>query len=300
MRYPELGIQSYAPCPTASVASSRGDNDFNRAATLGSKLRREVSISGTASFTLIELLAAMAILVSIMLILVSVFNSTSNLATQNQRRIELNQVVRAVLEQISRDIQRAASLGNVVSMASGPGGSGYIGGFVPTNTLFLLCDIQPPEPNPYGSLVNIGYQITSTNVGGIQKFALERGDDSGVLTTGSCSNSWWNSSACTTSTDPYWKLLSENIIGIDFYFYTNTTSVVSDNSFNQHTYLTSWTSNALPSSVGVSIYTIDSRSYNRALTLDPALASSAAVSTITNNMRFYFTRIFLPRASQNP
>ncbi|HLY27156.1 MAG TPA: hypothetical protein VKQ72_12500, partial [Aggregatilineales bacterium] len=63
----------------------------------------------------------MAILLTIVFILFSAFNSTSNLASLNARRVELNQIVRAVLDQISRDFQRAASLNGVVSMYSGTG-----------------------------------------------------------------------------------------------------------------------------------------------------------------------------------
>lgn len=268
--------------------------------------KTKVSISRAGAFTLIELLASMAILITIMLILISAFNSTSTVSALNQRRVELNQTVRAVLEQISRDIQRAGRLNNVTNMVSGFGGS-YVGpvgfGVVPTNALYFLCDVQPPEPNPYGSLVNVGYQIVRTNVGGILKFALERGDDAGVLTAGPCADTWWHwwtiSNPCTTpTTDPYWKLFSENVIGIQFYFYVNSTNVVSDDSFKLGTYAASWSSNGLPSSVGVSLYTIDSRSYERALAIDSNLVNNVAVSIITNNMRVYFTRIFVPRSSE--
>jgi type II secretory pathway pseudopilin PulG len=273
---------------------------------------REVSILGTASFTLIELLASMAILLTIVFILLSAFNSASNIATLNQRRVELNQISRAVLDQISRDIQRAASLNNVISAHLDNAGIVIAG--VTNSSLFLLCDILPPDPNPYGSLVNIGYQVAYTNVGGILKFALERGDDAGVVTTGlatgtcagqQCSNSWWNLNCCTTTADTYWKLFSENVIGIQFYFYTNYPSasspgsgIISDDSFDSIAYTTTWSSNALPSSVGVWLYTIDSVSYNRALRISPNLSSSVAVGIITNNMRSYFTRIYVPRSSQ--
>ncbi len=87
----------------------------------GNQPRPEVSTPGTAAFSLIELLASMAILLTMVLILVSAFNSTSNLAILNQRRVDLNQIVRAVLDQISRDIQRAATLNSVVGMHSGIG-----------------------------------------------------------------------------------------------------------------------------------------------------------------------------------
>jgi len=260
----------------------------------------EESMTRRAGFTLIELMASMAILLVIVLILISAFNSASNVSELNQRRIELNQTVRAVLDQISRDIQRAGRLNNVVSMYLDSGGY-LIPGIVPTNTLFMLCDIQPPEPNPYGSLVNIGYQVTSTTVGGIQKYVLERGDDPGVITTGPCVNSWWNRlPSCTTpSTDPYWKLFSDNVIGVEFYFYTNTVNIVGDGSFAPGTFVRSWNSTDLPTSVGVWLYTIDSRSYERALAIDPTLGNSASVSIITNNMQRYFTRIFVPRGTQN-
>ncbi len=129
----------------------------------------------------------------------------------------------------------------------------------------MLCDIQPPEPNPYGSLVNVGYQVTSTNVGGIQKFALERGDDAGVQTTGLCSNTQWVRLA-RQSTSYLEVVLREH----------HRYPVLLLHQHNQRyfrrllrrDYLHDiWTSNALPNSVGVLIYTIDSRSYERALGL---------------------------------
>jgi type II secretory pathway pseudopilin PulG len=274
---------------------------------------RKPRITQCAAFTLIELLASMAILITIMLILISAFNSTSTITALNQRRVELNQTVRAVLEQISRDVQRAGKLSNVTNMVSGTRGF-YVGsGVIPTNALVFLCDVQPPEPNPYGSLVSVGYQIVSTNVGNLKtannipipKFALERGDDAGVLTTGPCASTWWHwwtlPNPCTTPTTvPYWKLFSDNVIGIDFRFYTNgvVSIPVSDDSNNTANYLLSWNSSDLPESVGVSLYTIDSRSYERALSLDPNLVSSVAASIITNSMQVYFTRIFIPRGTQ--
>lgn len=262
------------------------------------------------AFTLVELLTAIAILAIIVAILFQAFNATSNALMRNQNKIEVNQTVRAVMDVITRDLERIEYNDNVLNLYQPDTGGAELIPDVLTNTLYMLSDLPVPEPNCLGSYVNVGYQISQTNVGGFNKWVLMRGDDSTVVTTGACSNHWWDFSfpgcgfnAVTDTNDicynpGYWKVLSENVIGIYFDFYTNAV-LGQENAFG-----TNWNSlavpNPLPYSVGVGLYAIDTDTYNKALRVDPTLASAASRNLITTNMRLFYTRVFLPQSTQNP
>lgn len=266
------------------------------------------------AFTLLELLTAVAILALIVAMLSSAFKSTSDVAVRNANKTEVNQVVRAVLDQIARDLERAVYKNNALNMYQDPAMTGFwIGGAVPTNTLYFLTDIPTADGNSFGYPVNVGYQIALTNVGGVSnKWVLMRGDDPGVQPSGPCTNRWWDFSVCPFYTNLvaatenlyYWKVFSENVIGIQFKFYTNAAALYTADSFSAAAgFVQTWSSlastNPLPYSVGVQIWTIDTESYNKALRIDPGL-SGVGTNVINNNMRTYFTRVFLPSSTQNP
>jgi prepilin-type N-terminal cleavage/methylation domain-containing protein len=250
---------------------------------------------GRAGFTLIELLAALGLLGILIYVLTSTFVSSSRIATQSERRVEVNQITRAVIQQITFDLERAVRSDNLLNMhyTAGLAGSGLFGSDpnFAANELYFLADVQPPEMVTYGSYVSLGYRITQRTVGGYNKWVLERGDDPDPSVSGLCSNSWWVG-ACPSTTN-FWKLLSENVVGLSLQFSTTTSTnldpvPVADIDFNN-----------IPYSIGVSIYTIDTRSYNRALDISPSLTDPVAQQTILNNLNRYYTRIYIPRSSQN-
>ena len=206
------------------------------------------------AFTLIELLAALAVLSMLVVMLFLAFSNCNRMMVLGSNQMEKNQVVRAVLQQIARDLERTAYSSTAVNIyqPTTPGelipGSGIL-----TNTLYCLSTLSTDEGNVLGTVVNVGYQIaqvTTTNFGApVYKWALQRGSD------------------------PYDPVTPPASI---------------------------WTAVAnLPTSVGITIWAIDSDNYNRALSLDPSLSSAAALRMVTNNTHRYTSRIFLPQSTQN-
>jgi type II secretory pathway pseudopilin PulG len=258
--------------------------------------------AGRSGITLLELLAAMIILSFIVILLASIFRSSSDLMVRNANRIEINQVVRAVLQQISSDLEQTIYLNpNVVTIYSPNVGVSVAG--IPSQTLYLIA-YEPPSlnPNPLNNVVNVGYTIGVTNVAPpsmpiLNKFVLQRGDDFLVNPTTN-SNNWWlasnfssyqNNDNYTNTT--YWKTLSDNVIGISFAFYTNAASA------NLNDSVSTWTNAYLPYRVGVTIWAIDAVSYSRAVNADSGLTNAMAIGIITNNVRRYSTQVFLPRST---
>src|ERR1051325_6964657 len=248
-----------------------------------------------AAFTLVELLTAIGILAILVALLFTAFDTSSKVTVRQENKTEVNQVVRAVLEQISRDLERTVYLNNVVNMYQTDSGS-YIASLIPTNTLYLLGDLPPPEWNPLGSYVNVGYRITQTNMdtgipGVTNKWVLVRGDDP-YVNTAAYTNNWWDH----LESSPYWKILSDNIIGIQFLFYTNNINVHTNSSFDTTMYATNWNAttipNPLPYSVGVWIHAVDTDNYNRALKIDPDLTGEGT-NIIQRNVRSFFTRNYI-------
>lgn len=272
------------------------------------KTAKHPAVGTRLAFTLLELLTAIAILGVIITILVSAFQSASTVTIRNENKTEVNQAVRAVLDQITRDIERTVNLTTAVNMYC-PGSGGNLIPGIPTNALFFLSDLPAPEPNPYGSYVNVGYQIAKTNISGMtDRWVLMRGDDPNV-DTGTYPSAWWTTfNPNTTSTNElaynpcYWKPLSENILGIQFAFYSNSLDSAKFSAPNADTSNTVWNSttvpNPIPLSVKVTLYVIDTDTYNKALRIDANLGG-VATTLITNNVRTYTARIFLPSSSAN-
>ena len=244
------------------------------------------------AFTLIELLAALAVLGMLVVMLFVAFSNSNRMMILGANQMEKNQVVRAVLQQISRDIERTAYSGSAVNMYQAIAGVEVGSGLgISNNTLYCLSALSSEEGNVLGTVVNVGYriaQVATTNYGvGVDKWVLQRGDDA-YVDPNTYPTSWW------TATNTFWKTLSDNVIGVAFQFYTDPDSSPS----------TTWDSitlpNSLPTSVGISIWAIDSDNYNRALAVDPNLNSAAAKMIITNNTHKYTSRVFLPQSTQNP
>lgn len=260
----------------------------------------------SAAFTLLELLTSIAILFILVILLVQAFQGSSDAAIRNQNKIEVNQAVRAVLDQIARDAERIQFQGNSVNIYSDSSPSSVAG--LPSASLYMLTDLPSPEPNPYGSFVNVGYRIAQTNVAGRLKFVLQRGDDAAVDAV-TCSNSWWDFSVCpfnvnTNETDAgynpeYWKLLSENVVGIQFDFYTNAVAAGGGADSFASTWISTDIPNALPFGVKATIYSIDSDTYDKALRIDPTL-SGAGTNMILASVRSNSVRVFLPCSTSNP
>ena len=244
-------------------------------------------------FTLIELLAALAVLSMLVVMLFLAFTNCNRMMVLGSNQMEKNQVVRAVLQQIGRDIERTAYSSTAVNLfASGPSET-ITGSGISNSTLYCLSTLATEEGNALGTVVNVGYQIakdTTTTYGvSVSKWVLQRGDDA-YVDPNSYPTSWWSFSV-TNST--FWKTISDNILGVTFQFYPDPISSPQP----------SWSSlalpNSLPTSVGISIWAIDSDNYNRALKLDSTLSSSAALQIILNNIHKYTSRVFLPQSTQN-
>jgi len=255
-----------------------------------------------AAFTLIELLAALAVLSLLVVLLFKAFSSTSGIMIAGSNEMEKNQVVRAVLQQIARDVERTAYSSTAVNMyqATTPSEIIFTGSGISNTTLYCLSALSSAEGNVLGTVVNVGYQMTTTNValyGGavgatVPKWVLQRGDDSNV-DPNDYPTSWWINTSTNGTGPGYWKILSDNVLGVAFQFYTDPD--VSVPNWNAITL-----PNSLPTSVGITIWAIDSVNYNLALSFDSTFASAPAQRILTNNTHKYTCRVFLPQSTQNP
>jgi len=254
--------------------------------------------SNRTAFTLIELLAALAVLSMLVVMLFLAFTNCNRMMVLGSNQMEKNQVVRAVLQQISHDLERTVYYGNTVNIyQTNASAELIVGSGIYTNTLYCLSTLSTDEGNVLGTVVNVGYQIAQVPVMNfgvvVNKWVLQRGSDPLVYPFQYPSDppnppgGWWNHQSNPTT---YWQTLSDNILGISFQFYTDSVSAA----------VSTWnTIGTLPSSVGISIWAIDSDNYNRALTLDSSLSSSSAIQILTNNVHKYTNRVFLPQSTQN-
>ena len=250
-----------------------------------------------SAFTLIELLAALAVLSMLVVLLFNAFSSSSRMMALGSNQMEKNQVVRAVLQQITRDLERTAQTATSVNLYQDPVTAGkelyFTGSGISNNTLYCLSTLTSEEGNILGTVVNVGYgmgQVPTTNYTvEVKKWVLQRGDDASV-DPGTYKTSWW---APANLTNTFWKTLSDNVVGVAFQFYTNADDFV-----------TTWSSvavpnNPLPTSIGITIWAIDSDNYNRALGQSSTLSTPIAKQIFTNNVHKYTARVFLPQSTQN-
>ena len=247
------------------------------------------------AFTLIELLAALAVLSMLVVLLFNAFSSSSRIMALGSNQMEKNQVVRAVLQQISRDLERTAYSSAAVNLYQSAAASEVISGTgILTNTLYCLSTLTVEEEgNLLGTIASVGYrvtQVTLTNFGvPVNKWVLQRGMDA-YVDPSTHPTDWWNYSVTNTT---YWQTLSDNIVGVAFQFYASPLTPP----------VTTWSSttipNNLPTAIQISIWAIDSDSYNRALALDPSLSLTTAKNMLMNNVHQYTSRVFLPQSTQN-
>jgi prepilin-type N-terminal cleavage/methylation domain-containing protein len=240
------------------------------------------------AFTLIELLAALAVLSMLVVMLFMAFSNVNRMIILGSNKMEKNQVVRAVLQQISRDLERTAysSVGTNLYLASTTPNT-ILGISVSNSTLYCLSALSASEGCTNGSAVNVGYtvtQITETNYGTVQKYALQRGSDAGA----SPPITNWTDYINTSLPATFWQPLSDNIVGIAFQFYTDAVSSVSA----ADGWPTPATTNSLPTSIGITIWVIDSASYNLAIKINSA-------TIFQTNLHQYTSRVFLPQSTQN-
>ncbi|MCX7008410.1 MAG: type II secretion system protein [Kiritimatiellaeota bacterium] len=88
-----------------------------------------------AAFTLVELLAAMAVLAIMMLMFANIFSSSGKAWTSGTRRAEQNMNGRAVLEYMSKEIGQAiVNTNGIVFQAVNPGGTYSVASYTTPNT----------------------------------------------------------------------------------------------------------------------------------------------------------------------
>jgi len=255
-----------------------------------------------AAFTLIELLAALAVLSLLVMMLFMAFSNANRMMTLGSNQMEKNQVVRAVLQQIARDVERTVYSTTSTNIYASPPAEIFTGSGIYTQTLYCLSTLATDEGNTNTntlSVVNVGYQLAQipTTVFGspVTKWALQRGDDSDISTV-KYPTLWYNNWSASAIANGYWKTLSDNIVGIRFQFYTN-----GDLCSTEWNSSAIDRSNSLPQSVGITIWAIDSANYNLALKFDStaAFSSDPAKTIFTTNVHKYTSRVFLPQSTKN-
>jgi type II secretory pathway component PulJ len=253
--------------------------------------------SNLAAFTLIELLAALAVLSMLVIMLFMAFSNASRMMILGSNQIEKNQVVRAVLQQISRDLERTVYSGSVVNMYQASTTTDYIftGSGISNSTLYCLSTLYRDEGNAYGGIADgsaaeVGYRVIATSVttygAPVTKYVLQRGADNGTNLWDTPTNWYENLNNPTT----FWQTLSDNVVGLAFQFYTAADT-------GQSTWDSTALPNRLPTSVGITIWAIDSASYDLALKLGLA---GTGQTIFKNNVHKYTSRVFLPQSTQNP
>lgn len=201
--------------------------------------------SGRGGFTLVELLAALAILAMLMSIVFAVFNQASKAWIQAESRTENFQGSRMALDMMSRDIECAMvgsnknrqvrlmafeNSGSIMAGATGPYVFSVPFGAVtaPNDALFFVTQAQDSKGSAFLDMAECGYYVIFNSVtgngmkGGTYYMCRHylRSNDSGWDIFQN-PNTWWT--ATTGSDTP----LLENVVRLEFkYEYGDSTSAM--------------------------------------------------------------------------
>jgi prepilin-type N-terminal cleavage/methylation domain-containing protein len=154
--------------------------------------------SNCGGFTLLELLAAVAILAIISTLLFGAFSQSSKAWLQAEARVETHQQIRAVLDMFSRELSQAIVSANFPKMSI-TGGSDWISFVAPVGDINANTELLGVK---YGSVANG------------MTFVLCR--NTGAFTGGA--------QAPSISLDPTQHALAENLITVSFFNTINGTT----------------------------------------------------------------------------
>lgn len=119
--------------------------------------RRDVMVTGSAAFTLVELLVSLVVLAFIVVMIASLSNSTAQIWRNGERTMENNQTGRAVLEIIARELSQAVVSSKLPFVQDPilPANADQR----PSNSIFWVA---PLSSSNRGDLCEVGYYLTNT------------------------------------------------------------------------------------------------------------------------------------------
>jgi prepilin-type N-terminal cleavage/methylation domain-containing protein len=248
----QLGVSKHALSPVGRGASP-------------TRLRRRC----IAGFTLLEMLAAVAVLGILVVLLFQTFNQASKGWEFGQARVETTQQARAALDFMGRELTQAIS-GNTTNATYFAGTATTVNFYAPVNT-----------SNPPVDLCEVYYYPTN----------VIEGNPPNIITNPCLVRATydWNRSGLGYGTLQGSNIVAQYVLGIDFKYFGGTAGTnVLVTPYNSLSY-----SNLPPSSVEITITNIDRR------TVEKMNANSAAIGTLTNQAAKVFTlRVGIPNGNR--
>ena len=222
-----------------------------------------------AAFTLIELMASMAILGLIMVVLFSVFDQVNKAWLNGENRVETFTQARAIMDLMSRELSQAIANNNLQF----------------NGTATSVSFVAPVNSNPLNmsDLCGVGYDFEQHDVFGNWTLRINRHliqpTSAGVASLMYGSVTWWNG-----ANDAIATLATNSVVALGFQY--------EDANGN---WSTTWgTPNKLPSAIAIGLTNVDSRTAIRMRQFTPAtLPWSITNSTVRN----FSTIVYLPNTT---
>ncbi len=250
--------------PLSHVPARSGDR---RRAGFTAALHRSAS---TTAFTLIELMASMAILGLIMVMLFSVFDQVNKAWLNGENRVETFTQARAILDLMSRELSQAIATPQTVFH----GETNKVYFVAPLNTnpanqadlceVGYVCDYAPAAPYKFSVLSRRISDPASTNI-----------HAGSIWTAGP--GTWWNSFATST------PLAEDTILNLTFVYRDAAGTQIA----------APFTHNNLPATIQIFMDVVDSRTVAK-LKLVGGPATAAGRSITNSGLRSFSTIVYLP------
>jgi len=224
-----------------------------------------------AAFTLIELMASMAILGLIMVVLFSVFDQVNKAWLGGENRVETFTQARAILDLMSRELSQAIANKNIMFNGT-------------ANSVDFVAPVNS-NPQNFSDLCGVGYNFQQYDASGNWTLKIDRHliqPTSVAVASLMYSPTWWGN--FNPPNDTPTTVATNSIVALWFQ-YAGANGIWS----------TTWaTPNKLPSAIAVNLTNVDSRTAVRMRQFTPATLPAS----ITNaTARSFSTIIYLPNTS---
>lgn len=223
------------------------------------------------AFTLIELLASMAILGLIMVMLFSAFEQISKAWTQGESRVETFTEARAILDLMSRELSQAILTPQITFRAE-------------KNAVYFVAPVNV-NPANHDDLCEVGYvfdKSDSTKITTLVRKLTEPSTGNANWNFYGNPNTWWN----PTSFDaPDASLTDGTILNLDFQYLDSSGALI----------VLPITLTKLPYAIVISMDVVDSRTLTRLKVVnDPTGQTSAQITKPA--VRNFTSTVYLPNA----
>lgn len=223
--------------------------------------------SSTRAFTLIELLASLAILALIMTMLFSIFEQVNKAWLNGEGRVDTFTQARAILDLMTRELSQAIATSKVPFFGKDP------------NDVYFVAPLNT-DPNNQADLCEVGYEFNPVAFTLRRRFTASGGNIGGTWDFYTRPGAWWR----TFDTSQDFFLANDNILNVQFVYLDRTLGSIPTPVVNQ-----------LPYAIQVSMYLVDNRTVTR-LKLVPNVGT--AWQSITNStLRSFSTLVYMPNIS---